>query len=444
MHVFLVLLVVLYLSGCGGSGGGGGGSSGGSSGGGNNPGPNSGSMPDDDSLILADASSPYTDDLSNCLSPDNESNSCTLSTIPLIGQSTSTVTTADILEKTLVSHQWMANRWEALLPLLPEDILQLMGSVTGVVITDEIRPSFYTTQTGAIYLDSAFFWLTNSEKGVIDSTPDFRSGFGDELQFITLARYVRDNDYAWNSYSLSGTEERSLNDLVEPLSSLLFHELGHANDFFPRSQFSSLINSNTILEEGERLASSRVSTAMINFSDLNSNLLADVADVLFKGTSASEAILALTPEEVSAEFSVDVANDDYAYTSQYEDLSMLLEEVMMKYHFGIDRDIAYIERPSVETSFCADYPVRWGQRGRIGDPGVKARTRYMLQVLLNKTDVSKYINNLDMPVAMINGNNWCQNINLSASPVSAKTLYQRSENPVDNSIFPESDKRRFH
>ena len=39
---------------------------------------------------------------------------------------------------------------------------------------------------------------------------------------------------------------------------------------------------------------------MINFSDLNSELLVDVADVLFKGITASEAILALTPEDVGA------------------------------------------------------------------------------------------------------------------------------------------------
>ena len=141
---------------------------------------------------------------------------------------------------------------------------------------------------------------------------------------------------------------------------------------------------------------------------------------------------------------MDVANDDYAYTSQFEDLSMLLEEVMMKYHFGIDRDIAYMDRPPTESNFCVDYPVRWGQRGRIGDPGVKARTRYMLQVMLNRTDVSEYIDDLDEPVAMINGDNWCQNINLSSFPASSKTLYQRSENPLDDSTFPESDKRRFH
>ena len=446
MRPFLVLILTLYLISCGGSGGGGssGGNGNGSGGGNNNPGPNIGNMPDDDALILADSSSPYASSLPSCLNPDDETTSCTLNSIPLIGQSTDTVTPADILEKTLVSHQWMATRWEDLLPLLPEDILQLMGSVTGVVITSDTRPSFYTTQTGAIYLDSAFFWLTNEEKAVIDSAPDFRSGFGDDLQFITLARYVRGNDYAWDTYSLTGTEERTLNELVEPLSALLFHELGHANDFFPRSRYSSLISGNTVLAEGERLASSRVSNAMINFSPLNSELLVDIADVLFKGNSPSAAILALTPEDVSMEFSADVASDDYAYTSQFEDLSMLLEEVMMKYHFGIDRDIAYIDRPSTDSNFCADYPVRWGQRGRIGEPGVIARTRYMLQVMLNQTDVSEYIDDLEDPVAMVNGNDWCQNINLSSSSASAKTLFERSGNPSDNPRFPESDKRRFH
>ncbi len=443
MRICLTLFLALCLAGCGGSGGGSG-SNNNTGGGNNNPGRNNTDEVPDDTLMLVDSGSPYAADLNACLNPDNESTSCTLNTIPLIGQNNSTITPEAILEKTLVSHPWMANRWEALLPLLPDDLLQLMGSLTGVVISADIRPSFYTTQTGAMYLDAAFFWLSNTEKAHIDTAPDFRSGFGDELQFITLARYVRGNDYAWRSYSLDGTEERNLDDLVEPLSSLLFHELGHANDFFPRSSFGSLNNSNSIVAEGDRLASSRVSSALVNFSPLTSDLLGDVAEVLFQGVTASDAILELTPEDVAAEFSVDVANDDYAYSNQYEDLAMLLEEVMMKYHFGIDRDIAYIDRPSTASNFCVDYPVRWGQRGRIGDPGVKARTRYMLQVMLNQSDVSEYIDSLEEPTQMVNGNNWCQNVNLSASPATAKTLYQRLETPNDKATFPESDKRRFH
>ncbi|MFX4228517.1 MAG: hypothetical protein ACFHHU_11745 [Porticoccaceae bacterium] len=434
-----LLLIALCLTGCGGSSGGGS-----NTGGNNNPGRNAVDLPDDNALILADSSSPYADDLSNCLNPENESISCTLDTIPLLGQTSSIITPQAVLEKTLVSHQWIAERWEALLPLLPDDLLQLMGSLTGVVIGADIRPSFYTTQSGAMYLDAAFFWLSNAEKADIDTEPDFRSGFGSDLQFITLTRYIRDNDYAWRSYSLNGTDERNLEDLVEPLSSLLFHELGHANDFFPKSSFGSLNNSNSVLSEGDRLASSRVSSALVNFSPLTSELLVDVAQVLFQGATATDPILELATEDVAAEFSVDVANDDYAYTNQFEDLAMLLEEVMMNYHFGIDRDIAYIDRPATESSFCVDYPVRWGQRSRIGDPGVKARARYMLQVMLNQTDVSEYIDDLDEPVPMVNGNDWCQNINLSASPVSAKILYQRAETPNDNATFPESDKRRFH
>ena len=439
MRILITLFIAIYLTGCGGSGGGGG------SGIINSPGGNIADLPDDTALIPANSNSPYIASLTSCLDPDDQTTSCLLSSMPLIGQTSSPVTAEAILEKTLVSHQWMADRWEALLPLFPDDLLQLMGSLTGVVISGDIRPSFYTTQTGAMYLDAAFFWLTNAEKADIGSAPDFRSGFGNELQFITLTRYVKDNNYAWQSFSLEGTEERNLQDLVRPLASLLFHELGHANDFFPIASFGSLLASKSILQEGDRLASSRVSSAMVNFSPLSSDLLVDVAEVLFLGANASQAILELTPEEVADEFRVDVANDDYAYTNQFEDLAILLEEIMMKYHFDIDRDIAYIDRPATNSSFCVDYPVRWGQRGRVGDPGVKARTRYMLQVLLNQTDVSKYIDDLETPTMMVNGNNWCQNLNPSpATASSSKTLFSRPENPGGLITFPETDKKRYH
>lgn len=426
MHRYLAfILASFFLSSCGGSSGGGSSSD------------DIVSFADSDSLVAADANSTYADVLVTCLAPEDDSSSCVLDGLPLIAQKGSPVTIDAVMEQTLVSHDWMAERFQEALAVLPDDLLQLFGATTGVVIAADIRPSFYTTQTGAINLDAAYFWLTNEEKAVIDQEDDFRSSFGDDLQFITLARYVQGDDYAWESYALDGDEERTLNDIIEPLAALLFHELAHANDFFPRSEISSLNTSNSVSVEASRFSSERISNDLVNFSPLESDLLTDLAGVLFLGDTATAELIAVSADEAGMEFAADVASDDYAYTNQYEDLAMLFEEIMMKYHFDIDRDIAYTDRPEDDSLFCVDYPVRWGQRGRIGDPSVLARTSYMLQRLLNQNDVSEYTSGLAMPVAMNAGDDWCENIVLS-EPTAG--ILKASE---PSAVFPLADKNHI-
>jgi hypothetical protein len=93
---------------------------------------------------------------------------------------------------------------------------------------------------------------------------------------------------------------------------------------------------------------------------------------MYHGKSASFTQTQLTALEVGEAFELDIANDDYAYASRYEDVAMLFEEAMMKYLFSIDRDIAYTNRPATGSN-CDAYRVAWGVRGRLGDSDVKAR-----------------------------------------------------------------------
>ena len=73
------------------------------------------------------------------------------------------IDTDAIMQRLVVSHDWMGQRFKEVLDILPAEILQLMSGVTAVVIDDDIRPSYYTNWTGAIYLDPANLWLTNDD-----------------------------------------------------------------------------------------------------------------------------------------------------------------------------------------------------------------------------------------------------------------------------------------
>lgn len=377
----------------------------------------------DGQLKPAVTSSAYASSLVSCVTADETSESCRLSRLPLISDGTVVPSIDQVMSQTVVSHDWMANRFREYLQWAPEDIRWLLGGVTAVVIASDIRPSFYTTLTGAIYLDPDDLWLTNAEKMTIAQDPDFRQGFGSDLQLVPLWRYTNGSEFAWRRYSLTGTEERTLDDIVLPISALLFHELAHANDFAPASLRAILDDNDTILQSIRRIASERASSQLNSQSPLNSERLRDLASVLYRGEDATPEQVALSPQEAGLDFEIDSASDLYAYSSLFEDVAMLFEEVMMHYHFGIDREVAFTNRPG-DGAFCDDYVVAWGYRNRIGAPQVLARAESVLQWILNQNDVSQYLQSIPEPRALANGVGWCSNLNTfsGSTKVQSKSL----------------------
>lgn len=373
---------------------------------------------------------------------DNDiSRACSMEQLPLLGQEVPQIDTEAILNRTLVSHDWMALRFEQLLEQLPADLLQLFQGVTAVVIGAEIRPSYYWSATGAIYLDPARLWLLESEKNTISRAPDFRSEFDRELNFTALWRYVKNDDYAWRSYSLNGPEtQRPLSDIVEPMAALLFHELAHANDFVPPAKLNQIDRRLTVLEAAIELERDNISSQLRNASPLNSELLFGLAEVMYRGEAASDTQQALSAEDVGLAFEADLANDSYAYTSSAEDTAMLLEEVMMRYHFDIERDIAFTDRPADEgQASCDDYVVRWGRRGRGGDSEVRARIELILPLFLDHNRIDAYLDILEPSSALTAGEGWCANLN----PTSLSELGISSARQAPAGALPNQDRHRL-
>lgn len=100
---------------------------------------------------------------------------------------------------------------------------------------------------------------------------------------------------------------------------------------------------------------------------LSSTMMAGLAEVSYGGKSPTPDQISYTPQAVGQEFSTDRAVDTYSYR-RHEDVSMFFEEVMMHYHFGIERDIAITNVPEVQDPYASDYIVAWGQRNRFADP----------------------------------------------------------------------------
>ena len=338
-------------------------------------------------------------------------NNCNFQNVPLIGMQTQNPTVEDIMRHVIVSHDWMGTRFREILERMPPEVLLLMRGITGVVISYDIRPSFYTVQTGAMYLDPDRMWLTEAERSVIDDDPDPRGAFGQQLQFIILWRYVEGNTDIRNF-------PRSIESISRNTAALLFHELAHANDYFPPSTSANITSSASI----QSLASPALSNQLSATFPLSAQLMFDVAEVSFFGATPTPAEAALTSTDIAGVFPNDTANDYYNYSTQREDLAMAFEEAMMYYSYGLSRDVAVTNYP--DSNSCADYLVAWGQRNRIADAAIQARSVQAVSTILPElaAQVEDAIGNMPGPTQMAVNVNWCENINLSPAQTALRSL----------------------
>ncbi len=213
------------------------------------------------------------------------------------------------------------------------------------------------------------------------------------------------------------------------MSALLFHELAHANDFMPPAFVAQVNPQLTASDAIGNLQSSFISTGLKLQSPLNSQMQYNLGRVMFYGATATDDQKRLGAEQVGLDFSIDGASDSYNYSSQYEDVAMLFEEVMMKRHFNVDRELAFTDAPPATGATCANYVVRWGVRNRIGNPMVKSRAQLIVSKVLGVADTSVYFADLPTPRSMTNGVDWCKNLSgtfANLDGVSQKT----SDQPV--------------
>lgn len=358
--------------------------------------------------------SPYAESLQACVYSNQLTAPCSIEQLPLIGHIQALPERDKILDRLLVSHQWMGENFEAFLNEMDpdSDFSRLLQSVTAVVISYDIRPSFYWALTGAIYLDPNDLWLLAQERDVINEAADYRTLFGNELKFIMPWRYVKNNQYVSYSVPRENRTDRTMAELSPELSSLLYHELGHANDFFPRSVHDS-IEGGTLLDHYNRraLAGELLSDRVTAQYPLYSDELTSLANVSFRGHSATAIQKAYMPADITQFFSTDRATDYYAYSTKREDTAMLFEEAMMSHRYGILRDVGITDRPDSPTA--SNILVDWGQRGRIGEDTIQARAAFVIDEILPELDGNPLVEALPDPIQMTQGLSWLDNLTIS-------------------------------
>ena len=364
--------------------------------------------------------SPYKVALEKCIYNNNIPNppNCTFTDLPLIGMQNNSPTIDDILNRTLVSHEWMGDRFSDYLQnsAAGPDMLKLLRGVTAIVISYDVRPSFYWSATGAIYLDANNFWQLPTERDTLNDQPDYRSDFGSDLQFSVFWRYTKDNDY----YPKARIDKqdriaRDFSDLEASISWLMYHELAHANDFFPPSSWQTINLSTTPLDY------SRNNEARSDLLDdtfpLRSDEMHALAQVRFRNETPTTAQGNYRGTDIESFFTPDISASFYSYLTIREDFATLVERYMMLYRLGAEADVAIIDGETQNEEPL----VVWGQRNRISESSLEDRTVFAVErVYPELGDIRGKLQGLSEPILMTPNIGWLENLEIS--PSNSKTI----------------------
>ena len=362
----------------------------------------------------ANPGNPITNTLINCTVLVTEDNLCSFNQIPLLGMETSAPTVDQVMDRVLVSHDWMAVRMREVFNEMPPELLLIMRGITAIVISYDIRPSFYWSGSGAIYIDPDRLWLTTAEQQTIDPAPDYRADLGNGFLFTMPARYVAHGDTDLRSLN------RDLSSISMRLAGLFYHELAHANDYYPPGRLASI--DRTVPMYLATSANGLPSNLLQGTFPLTSVLMDRLEGVSFRSETVRLADQSLTAEDIAAEFPLDVANDFYSYSSSREDLAMLFEEVMMYYSYGLDRDVAVTDLPANLES-CSQLRVAWGQRNRVAQTNILPRATLILEALLPELAAAVTLQLDDVvPTQMRVDEDFCTNSLVSPSATRSLVL----------------------
>ena len=321
-------------------------------------------------------------------------NTCPLATLPFLHTTTSgnVPTVAQIMDRVLVSHDWMGRNFEDLLLANQDktDLLRLFNGVTAIVIGAHVRPSFYYALTGAIHLDADNFWLHGRRARCHRRGAGLPLGFRPRPAVLrccgaTRTARIRTSSChfrprrAFRATSATCCRRRAGSCITSWRTHRISCRCRCAADSNP-SQFALGQHRGTVHE----CRSCRRTGSAAQYP-LTSAQMKALAEVKFMTGPVSDTTLvngipystlrAYSPNDVAGFFAADRATDEYNYTTTREDIAMTFEEVMMVRNHGWRRDFAITDKITA-TSTSSTLTVRWGQRGRVGDATIKPRAQY--------------------------------------------------------------------
>jgi len=338
-----------------------------------------------------------------------------------IGMETPVPSVENIMKRVAVTHDWMGERFEELLKTWPSEVRLLFRGTTGIVIARNIRPSFFRSDSGAIYLDPQLFWLTNQEKDTIAKNDDPRDGNDSVLNFKLRTYLVNGpaGGIAYYSPGLNGDEERIFTDIEVLATAIIVHELAHANDYFSQSRIGSFLLSDT----ADEASIPTITADLYASSALSNQELISLGDVLYSGKTASVDERNISPTEYGVLFETEGAVMPYSYSTEREDTATLFEASMLKHLYDVDIAVA-----SMSVPYSFNNIVPYGHFNRLGANVVRPRAELVTKKILPELDWDSFFLGLDAEESMNTMKSL--NVNVNGEPVDAYRTHPLGENFV--------------
>ncbi len=249
-----------------------------------------------------------------------------------------------ILSSTLIIHDWQKERLRSFLLKTRPEIISMMSCVKAVAISSDIRPSFFYSPSGAIYLDARYFAATPEEAGTVSTNPDAREQNFDQIDLLF---------FTVDTVKPKTAEEARYIDL----ESLLAHELAHACDF-KAAAVNGLYLSDALPETPE-------------------NAVYHLAQWLYFGdASAKEKLAKYTPAEIGRSYQESPIVDIYGYGNQFEHLAMIVQNHLAFEFDGNNRVDLLTDNPK-ENQNLREFPIYWGMTGKFCQPALFDQGREM-------------------------------------------------------------------
>lgn len=388
--------------------------------------------------VSAYQASQHSSDMVECSRAFLNDESCDLAVIQPIGVNDQDVTIDQIKQRLVVSHSWMADNFIAALEEMnDQDLLNLFKPLNSVVISYDVRPSFYTTDTASMYIDPRYVWRNKTEWESIYQQDDYRQSFQTEFLFDNAQRYVEQgtNEYVTysNTFRVGYYEARTTEQIAPGLFRLLAHELAHANDFLPAADLLQVPDNGLINEYIRPLQ--KLNEDLQASNPITSGLLIEAAQIAFRGKDMTDRVRILSGEEAGEQFEPDQAAAFYSYSHPAEDVAMLFEAYMMYKKYNALSDVAFVSIPQLTNPSCNDWKIQWGQRSRLSDQDVEDRAVFVAERILGKTtsDVRKDLDGLPAaPTAFDFDDGWCDSRQAMSRAHSTATDNQLSQNAQED------------
>lgn len=315
--------------------------------------------------------SPYAEKMMACAMVTDPRYSCALHELPFIALVNANPTVDQIMDRLVVSDDWMGQRFEQILNVLPLDLIRMFSSTTAVVITSKTNRSFVQPASGSMWIDPDFLWITTAEKQTIDNGRQSKADPDTGLQFRE-ANYYSINGTTTYLSPRRGINQRTVANMVYSTARVLYHELAHVVDILPQGT-KELVDYSGSFNDARLQFQPELSKRLNQLYPRGGLILSYLPRIVEGTATALDFERAFTAQDVGSYFADGGATTLYSYTNDYEDFANLVSYAMIKFHYNIDTNVSFYNIPESDFPTCQDFIIDWGVINRIANPYVSLR-----------------------------------------------------------------------